>query len=273
MAHSERKTGAPSSEQEPTKPEAWLDQERERLYRELIDDVKKAHENGKTGGEYLAELIKNHATDYGTKVRFGNWLKPTDYDKIKFILLNSKSLNEVAGTLIERPLFLIEDAKLYQRIEGMFDLEAGGSHGVHFSPGFFDKKTAWEKVGLIIVKNREVTAIHETRHSVDPSLAHGSDKRTGYNHAVAELFAFYKEYILDKNPCDWSGLTERVSEYHDSYTNSASTKPKLTQAEYAHKIKMAVDGLKKLRDKDGDVKTQRKLVQTKTLDELIAHAA
>lgn len=134
------------TESEASKQEAWLNEERETTYRTLIDEIQEASEKGMSGGQYLAELVEKHAKDYGTKVRFGNWLKPEEYEKIRFVLLNSASLNEVAGTVIQRPLFVAEDEKTYQHLEAMFDMKAGDSHGVHFSPGFFDEKTPWGKV-------------------------------------------------------------------------------------------------------------------------------
>ncbi len=257
-------------EDEISKPEAWLDQERERLYKELIDDIQKAAESGKSGGQYLAQLVEKNAQDYGTKVTFRNWFKPEDYEKVEFFLLRSASLDAVAGTAVERPLFVVKDEKIYRRLEAMFDLEAGGSHGVHFSPGFFDNKTPWGKVGLIITKDREVTAIHEMRHSVDPFLTHGSDKRTNYNRAVSELFAFYKEYILDNEKPDWDGLANRVSSYHTNYSNLTPKEEKKSTEQFSHSIRMAVKGLQKLRQKSGDIQTQRRLIQSKTLSELIA---
>ena len=259
-----------SEKQEKDKPEAWVNQEREKAYQILIEEVRQAYKDGKSGGQYLAELIQQHVTDYGTKVRFGNWLKPEEQDKIEFILFTSKSLNEVAGMPIERPLFMIRDEKLYSRIEAMFDIKPGSGHGVHFSPGLFDKKTQWEKVGLIIVTDNAEIATHETRHSVDPLLAHNSEKRKGFDQAVAELFAYYKVFVMDKKDPDWDGLIQQVGVYHKFY--EGTTKEKMTPEEYTNKIKMAVAGLAKFREKHGDLETQRQLVQIKTLDELIAFA-
>lgn len=269
MPHTETRPGT-SESVETEKPEPWLNQEREGMYKQLIEEVKLANERGVTGGQYLAELVKNHAQDYGTKVRFANWFKPEDYNKVRFVLLNSASLNKVAGAMIERPIFVAEDEKTYQRLEAMFGRHEKRTHGVHFPTGFFDNKTIWEKVGLVITKDRETTAIHEIRHSADPFVAHGVEGREGYDNAVAELFAFYKEYVLDKEQPDWEGLKWIVTEgYYATYTSAVPEEQRLTQAEYSEKVRKAVGGLEKLRQKHGDVGVQRKLVQIKALDELI----
>ncbi|EKD43288.1 MAG: hypothetical protein ACD_72C00359G0001 [uncultured bacterium] len=256
--------GHSSVEAETDKPEAWLNQEREAVYAELVEEIRGAYEKGISGGQYLASLIEDSVSDYGTKVRFGNWLKPADRDQIHFVLHTSKSLNEVAGTQIVRPLFMVDNEALYTRLEAMFDMKSGGSHGVHFSPGFFDSKSKWEKVGLIVVKDNQDITTHEARHSVDPLLAHGSDKREGCDRVISELFAFYKEFILDNESPNWNGLVERVLQYYPNYTS----KNKLSLLGYTDRVKNAVNGLKRFRAKYGDVETQRKLVQAKTLVEL-----
>lgn len=257
-----------SPESIPNKPEAWLNQEREKNYNILVREIEEVYGSGKTGGQYLAELVKNYVQDYGTKVRFGNWFKPKQYSKIKFVLLNSTSLDEVTGTKIVRPMFVVDDEELYKNIESIFDMQAGETHGIHFNPGLFDEKTPWGKVGLIISRDNDTTMTHEARHSVDPYLVYGSEKRIGYDRAIAELFAFYKVYIQDRQQPDWSGYAERVAHYYEGYNVSVPDKEGRPKVEFMTMLRMAVDGIKKLREEFGDVATQRRLIQMKKLREL-----
>ena len=258
----------PDIKNQENQPEAWLDMEREQTYKQLINDITTSHEKGKTGGEYLAELVKKHILDYGTKVRFDNWLKPKDHDRVHFYILTSTSLNEVAGTRIERPLFIVDDEKLYQNIRAMFgSSNQDKTHGAVLPPGFFDNNTKWSEVGLIIVKNRETTAIHEVRHTVDPNV----NKRTGYNRVISEIFAYYKEHVLDKEEPEWDEVISRVGHklYHKNYSSNLDDDSKLTHEEFNNKIRKVIMAISKMKEKYGDLETQRKLAQSTSLEQLL----
>jgi hypothetical protein len=251
------------------KPQPWLDMEREAAYDNIIAESKTAIEGGMKPGQYLKNVIKESSSPtpagYGWKVNMGNWLTEEQLAKIDLGYLGTDSISRVAGKEIVRPVFIAEK-ELYDLIAAT----AGATHsdGIYIQPGRLSGHPAWSKVGVLIVKNDAVSAVHEIRHSIDPHTSINIDqRRNDYDQLIDELFALFEYHIIDGR-ANWFGLEHKLDSYYEVFLNQSEQK--ISKEEWQMKIHDLVQKTKALYNKYGEIECQRMIVQARTIDEIMS---
>jgi len=255
----------PDAEAGPEEPQEWIDHQREGTYEQIAEEVRKWLSEGRTPSEYLASLASGMA-DSQSRGRLSKLLEIVRPEAIEIMLITSDSASAVAGKTIERPVFVVTDQEAYEKLEGIFGVRPGSTHGLHFASTVFKKNSLWGRVGTIICTDNPTTQGHEIRHSIDPLIGGQMMDRKGENRMLSELFAFYPEYVRE-DVQDWEGILNRVESYAVEHIDSEDEKKIET---YSKRLVDAVKKIKSLYEKFGSLKTQRILVQCKTIDQLLA---
>ena len=236
--------------------EPWLDQEREKAYSKQIKDFSQ-----EVLGEDQQEVIRS----WFSKI-FG--IDAKDLSSFTYLQIESKSSSEIAGREIVRPFFLFsktsEFQKFTKKISGHMD-----SRGMVIPGDIFPEKSGFYTTGMLVVTNDKEAMSHEIRHSIDPYL----DQRKGENIILSELFGFYQKCILeDIDPKDeedkrWKLLEERINArvYYETIKDEFDG----SYEEFKQKVKESVYIVKSLTEKLGHIETQRAIIKSKTIQELI----
>lgn len=249
----------------------WLNQEREQAYTDIQREIEAAVDSGMKDSEYLMNVVNEYfdftPSSYGLKIRLQTALTPERLEHVGVRFVTSPSLSELAGQKITRPVFVVDDPKVFGALEYAFDLEPGRAHGLHIRGENLTRHPAWSKVGILLSLFMDRTILHEMRHSVDPVVLEPG--RTGYNSLLGELFAFYGEKIKPGSE-DWAGLEALVGDERYFASCSAHSRKKISAEEWQNLVHRAIEQLKSLREVHGDLDAQRILVQAKTVDEFLA---
>lgn len=255
-----------------------LDERRERDYQAITDRLKRELlKEGKPAADILLAVLKPQL-DMLPPARREIFLNDKERASVKLAFVQSLDACGVAKREIVRPVFLIENADITNRISAAFrgnPEHAGRSHG--FVVAYPEMKAAGKQdVMLIIARDDRSTINHEILHTIDPQ------ERSGYDRAIDEIFAFYESQIIDGYKDDWAGLKDRVTDrqYFDTYDRQVRADaqfafadtpkvPKLTYEQWKAKVEHAVNNVhgECIKRNDG---ARRRLARAKTLDEILA---
>ncbi len=253
------------TEKRPEQPQKWLDQRREGEYQACLDEARRYLESGRSAGDYLRGLFEFGLTQSPSlKKRFDQHISPDDYKAIQLREVHSAGAAQIAGQTISRPVFIVTDRSVYERMEKVFGMTEGTSDGLTFPDQFFADLPHWRDVHFILSGPSDRTIGHEVRHSVDPHTA-GYDRRNGYDRALGEFFAYYNECIIQEGN-RWDLLKRYVGGdgYFSSYTKQAE-KP-ITFEQYGERIDKCIAKLQLIQRLAGDLEAQRRLAQQPTID-------
>ncbi len=249
-------------------PQEWLNMRRERAYAAVTDEIRTNMERGRSAGDLLASVVRNgtHYTHLGTVERFKS-LSPQELDTIRCYDVHSVYASQVAGTKITRPMFVIEDAATYRKLESTYGLTEGTSDGVALPDIVFNDLPNWRDISVVLSRNNDRAIRHEIQHSIDPNLS----KRKGYDRIVGELFA-YVAGDRDKNVINWAGVERGVlsSSYHGKYSGQVPEQQQYSYDEWKTKVAEALAKVKEMVDGMGELRAMRRLATVKTLDELLS---
>lgn len=268
---------------EEAKGKAWVNIARERVYHRILDESRSWQESGKSGGEYIRDVILQGSAREDMLQRCREILTPEVMQKIRVVSVVSTSLSKLAGREIIRPVVLVDSEEAYVQLERVFIGErAGGSHGIHLS-GYVSKHPLWGKVGLVISKSwQKGTITHEMRHSVDPFISRGVESRTGYNDVLSELFAEYIAIIdADKTVTNthdpryqnvWRAYKEQVEHrsYWEQYSRSLPERDRVSYETWRQLVSDCVDHVAGLSNRYGSDSVQEFIAQSTTVEQFLA---
>ncbi len=231
----------------------------------ILKEMQGALEKGDSAGKYLHKVFEFGMRNHAWKKKMEELLTDEDFQAIQCMEITSASASEVANQPIRRAVFVIADPAVYAKMEQVFGTEPGDTHGVHIPGGAFGQLPGWRETGVTLVKDRPATMTHEIRHSIDPNFSQ-LEQRKGYDRLLEEMFAEYQTKIVEGD--DWQKYERFFVPYYEQY--SADAEEWMSSTEWAQLISAAVNALKRLRAEHGDIETQRKMVQCKTIAEFLA---
>lgn len=247
------------------KGEAWLDEEKEAVYGRIMEDIEEKLDSGMTHADYLKSLIGGFGEVYlPYKRKFEATITPEEEQHIHIRFVTGKSVAEVAGKRITRPIFIVDDATVYKKVATIFSqVPDDDSHGITVT-GKFLGTPDWRQVNLVISRKNERTIGHELRHMIDPNF----EVRKGYNRILDELFAYYFEYVV-QNDGKWNELAGKVAAktYYDRYSEQAPNK-----LEFEEWKALVIGVVRKERDlsaKYNHLAVQRMIVKTAGVNEFL----
>lgn len=256
-----------------------LDESREAEYQAITERLKKMIEDGVSHSDVLLSVLKPQ-TDLLPRDRRNFPLTAAERSSISLVIADSKDVTFVARKKIVRPVFVVTDRALLNRIAMLFTMRPEEHHGVAagFAVAFPEMKARGIKDVQLIVSGEGAGVIrHEMTHTIDPT------KRNGYDVAIDEIFAYYADNAgREGKTDDWSGLKKSVTNraYFDTYSQEIEKAnmlrfsddpeiPRLTYEQWRAKVEAAIDNVAADAVKRGDG-ARRRLARAKTLDEVLA---
>jgi hypothetical protein len=255
----------------------WLDQKREAAYVELKKNFTDLEQSGGT------EAVQKWFTDFFNPALIEAGiepLKPEDVQSLRYLEVISESATRIAGKEIARPVLIFTNIGEYQRFSTRLQGKQGmASRGMNLPRDMFAEGDLLRETGLLIATGNKAFIGHEIRHSIDPNL----ELRKGYDSILDEAFAYYQQDIVEAclkgyahltKPEDgpWRTLAGSIGGeiYGETYAKNAEKK--LTSEELKKLTQDVVTAIRSISEKRGHLETQRLLVQTKSIDELLKAA-
>ena len=258
-----------------------LDERREAEYLVITERLGKMVEDGVSHSDILLSVLKPQLDLLPRNDRRQNvFLTDVERASVSVVMADSADVTFVARRKIVRPVFVVRDRALLNRIAALFTMRPEEQHGLSagFAVSFPEAKASGKKdVKLIVSGEKAGTIRHEMTHTIDPV------ERTGYDAAISEIFAYYADHAgrNDKTD-DWAGLKESVTHrsYFDTYTDEVGQAntirfldepriPRMTYEQWKTKVEAAIDNVAADAVRRGDG-ARRRLARAKTLDEVLA---
>lgn len=267
VGSSTQKTEQPAGaleKKESEKVQEWLDQKREASFVEYAEYARDLLLEGGDDAvqKWFIDMFQPALKSVGREA-----LTIEDVNSLVIGLIKSESASRIAGTSIERPIMMFTDFSQFSKFqEKVFGKTGAGGMilaGENFIEGTFLRDT-----GLVIGTRNVSFTDHEILHSIDPHVG----TREGVNNILTEAFAFYEEVIASKETLlesNWLSFMRRLSD--ESYYVAAQERgdTDTTLEGYQATVNTVVKAIKSLTERYGHTKTQRILVQTKTIEELL----
>jgi hypothetical protein len=256
-----------------------LDEKREAEYQAITERLSKMFEDGIAHSDILLSVLKPQLNIL-PRDRRNFPLTAAERSSISLMIANSKDVTFVARRKIVRPVFVVTDRALLNRIASLFSMRPEEHHGKAegFAVAFPEAKARGIKDVQLIVSGEGAGVIrHEMTHTIDPT------NRNGYDVAIDEIFAYYADNAgREGKTDDWTGLKKSVTNrvYFDTYSHEIEKAnmlrffddpeiPRLTYEQWKAKVEAAIDNVAADAVKRGDG-ARRRLARAKTLDEVLA---
>lgn len=247
--------------------QSWLDREREEAYKGVRDYFLEIMGEGTV--EEKERNIRKWWLEFCNKSFASNkveLLKPEHVESLLVIDYKSEAASKIAGKEISRPMIVYTDLKEYKEFASRFNGVEDTSAGMNIWGGNFHSESPFHKTGLIVTVAAEENMNHEILHSIDPHV----DTRKGPDGILCEAFTFYQDRIVEADGSIEEGfwrLTKMMSHYYHDYGQDAD--PPMSPEEFKEYCGRISQALQKIREQQGDLETQRLLVQTKTVEDLL----
>jgi hypothetical protein len=253
----------------------WVNRAKIAADSRIISEFAAKEKQGINSAQYLHEILGFiHNDRY--KTLFQEAINESDEKNIEFHPFSSLEISEIAGTPIVQPMFLISNDDLYNKIDRIF-FPPGSENAPTENHGFWTDMSLsshpdWQKSALLIAKKSDITTqLHEARHGIDPFT--GTIKRHNIDRSVGEMFAHYSEDILhglhgEKN---WDHYYSHIVQpgYYKAYTGITVNKNPIQSGSWKQLVSDGIATLNSYSKKYGHLETQRKLVQCRTLNEVL----
>lgn len=263
-------------------PESWLNMRKEAAYQKQLENF---GEILKTKGE---EGVRATFLDYVNAALAKEKRAPLSPDFVKGITyheVTSDSASEVAGAKITRPVFIFDTTRNFKQFYGALSGQEEphwdqiSTRGFVASFGVQMPDGQVESISMIVAGPEDLHISHEVRHTVDPYL----HERKGYDNLLCELFAYYQDSLQSPHAEGkartispekmWQDFAVNVAGIRESdyYTdNTSDAKNPISFDQYRQLVSRAVEKVRELSGKHGDVEAQKRIVKSRTLEEFFA---
>ena len=177
-----------------------MDESREAEYRAITERLRKMVEDGLSHADILLSVLKPQL-DLLPRDRRNFSLTAAERSSISVVIAESKDVSSVARKKIVRPVFVVTDRASLNQIGALFTMRPEEHHGVSagFAVVFPEAKARGIKDVQMIVSGEGAGVIrHEMTHTIDPT------KRSGYDVAIDEIFAYYADHAGGDKTDDWA---------------------------------------------------------------------
>lgn len=235
---------------------------REAAYGDLVAEFEARVAAGQSPADILINFVEPYVQDPKRNIQ----LRESEKRFVRYATVTDPDVSAVAGMSITRPVFTIVDPNVYKEFERIFRRGSGGaSHGL-VPQDIRTNEKAKVPTRVILARAQSPDIVqHEIFHTADRNI----DQREGYDNAVAEIVAYFQDYIVRKSG-DWMGyeiqLTNKI--YYDAYALRA--KESMTYGDYVVKIRRTLKKVQERFAKVGAVPTQQSLERAKTLDQILS---
>ena len=237
----------------------WLNKDREEAYKVLSEGLPKQDET--TVHKWLSDLANHNKADKNAPE-----FTYEDFNSAAVINVLSEGASKIAGREIVRPVIIFSDFDQFNRFASVW---GGNKEGFVMEGSNFKEGDIFKKTGLIFT-NRKLEAIgHEIIHTIDPYI----EDRKSFHSSIGELAAQIHGLRGDTGKIDnsdWELFVTIMGGYYEQYAKDTNVgEILLSKDEYTDVLKKMTEKLKLYYNESGYVELQRKLLQYKTIREIV----